>query len=66
MCYRMGSITFKTDKSFFSEHVVTSVCVLMWQLLHEGCEGGGSGVEHAVAVQRAEDPLQTGQDQNAS
>lgn len=32
----------------------------MSQVLDEGGEGGGSGVEHAVAVQRAEEPLQTG------
>lgn len=31
------------------------------QVLDEGDEGSRSGVEHAVAVQRAEDPLQTGQ-----
>lgn len=33
----------------------------MLQVLNEGCEGSSSGVEHTVAVQRAEEPLQTGQ-----
>lgn len=32
----------------------------MLQVLREGGEGSISGVEHAVAVQRPEDPLQTG------
>lgn len=32
----------------------------MSQVLDEGCEGGSSGAEHAVALQRAEEPLQTG------
>lgn len=31
------------------------------QVLDEGGEGSCAGAEHAVAVQRAEDPLQTGQ-----
>lgn len=34
---------------------------MMAQVLDEGGEGSRSGAEHAVAVQRAEDPLQTGQ-----
>lgn len=34
--------------------------LLMSQLLHEGGESSGSGAEHAVAVQRTEEPLQTG------
>ncbi|XP_028427353.1 uncharacterized protein LOC114550750 isoform X2 [Perca flavescens] len=29
------------------------------RVLDEGCGGGSAGVEHAVAVQRAEEPLQT-------
>ena len=33
----------------------------MLQVLDEGCEGSSSGAEHAVAVQRAEEPLQTGE-----
>ncbi len=33
----------------------------MSQVLDEGCESSSSGVEYAVAVQRAEEPLQTGQ-----
>lgn len=32
-----------------------------FQVLHESGEGGSSGVEHTVAVQRAEGPLQTSQ-----
>lgn len=32
----------------------------MSQIFDEGCEGSCSGAEHPVAVQRAEDPLQTG------
>lgn len=32
------------------------------QVLDEGGEGSSSGVEHAVAVQGAEDPVQTGED----
>lgn len=32
------------------------------QVLHEGGEGSSSGVEHAVAVQGAEEPVQTGED----
>lgn len=31
------------------------------QVLHEGGEGSSSGVEHAVAVQGAEEPVQTGE-----
>lgn len=31
------------------------------QVLHEGGEGSGSGAEHAVAVQGAEEPVQTGE-----
>lgn len=35
---------------------------LTTQVLDEGGEGSRSGAEHTVAVQRAENPLQTGQD----
>lgn len=35
--------------------------LIMAQVLHEGGEGSSSGVEHTVAVQGAEDPLQAGQ-----
>lgn len=48
--------------ALFSDAGIYFTWVLMSQVLDEGCEGGVSGDEHAVAVQRVEEPLQTGRD----